>query len=43
MSKMTWKIIEAYAITTICCGQGAKSYTKWEEFTAGMCLVVQSK
>ena len=36
-------LIKAFAITTVCGGHGAKSYTKREEFTAGMCLVVQSK
>ena len=36
-------LIKVYALTTKCCGHGAKSYTTWEEFTAGMCLVVQSK
>ena len=33
---------QTYALTTKFCSYGAKSYIIWEEFTAGMCLVVQS-
>ena len=36
-------LIKACALTTKCCGHGAKSYTIWEEFTDGRYLVVQSK
>ena len=35
--------IKVYVVTTKCCGHGAKSYTIWEEFTAGLCLVAQLK
>lgn len=36
-------LIKAYALTTKFCGHRGKSNTTWEQFTAGMCLVVQSK
>ena len=36
-------LIKAYLITTKCCAHGAKSYIIWEEFTASMCLLVQSR
>ena len=35
--------IKAYALTTKWCGHGAKGYTIWDEFTAGLCLVAQLK
>lgn len=36
-------LIKDYAPNLKCFGHGAKSCTTWEEFTVGMCLVVQSK
>ena len=35
--------IKAYALTTRCCGPGAKGYKIWEEFTAGLGLVARLK
>ena len=40
---LQFRLTKAYTLAK-CCGHGAKSYTIWKGlFTAGMCLVVQSK
>ena len=40
---LPFKYIKIFAPPTKFCGHGAKSYTIWEDFIAGMYLVVQLK
>ena len=40
---LPFKYVKVYALPTKCCGHRAKTHLLWEDFIAGMYLVVQLK